>query len=47
MSRAKIPGHPHYQDFPKTGTEYPLIGPGDPPPFMTYNDRGQASVLLA
>jgi len=47
VSRAKIPGHPHYQDFPETGTEYPLIGPGDPPPFMTYNDRGRASVLLA
>lgn len=25
---------------------YPLIGPGDPPPFMTYNDHGKARVLL-
>jgi len=23
-----------------------LIGPGDPPPFMTYNDHGKAPVLL-
>jgi len=26
--------------------EYPLIGPGDPPPFMIYNDNGKAPVLL-
>jgi len=26
--------------------EYPLIGPGDSPPFMTYNDHGKACVLL-
>ena len=45
MSRAKLPGHPHYQNFPDTG-QYPLIGPGDPPPFITYNDHGQAPVLL-
>ena len=25
---------------------YPLIGPGDPPPFFTYNDDGSAPVLL-
>ena len=25
---------------------YPLIGPGDSPPFMTYNDNGKAPVLL-
>ena len=46
MSRAKLPGHPHYQNFPETGSSYPLIGPGDPPPFMTYNDHGRAPVLL-
>lgn len=28
------------------GRRYPLIGPGDPPPYMTYNDHGKASVLL-
>ena len=26
--------------------EDPLIGPGDPPPFMTYNDAGKAPALL-
>jgi predicted N-formylglutamate amidohydrolase len=46
VSRAKLPGHPHYQNFPETGSSYPLIGPGDPPPYMTYNDHGQAPVLL-
>ena len=46
MSRAKLPGHTHYQNFPDIGPGYPLIGPGDPPPFMTYNDHGQARVLL-
>ena len=46
MSKAHIPGHPHLQNFPDTGSDYPLIGPGDPPPFMTYNDHGRAAVLL-
>ena len=46
MSRAKFPGHPHYQNFPETGQQYPLIGPGDPPPYMSYNDHGRAPVLL-
>ena len=46
MSRAKFPGHPHFQNFPETGGRYPLIGPGDPPPYMTYNDHGPASLLL-
>jgi len=46
VSRAKIPGHPHQQNFPETGAHYPLIGPGDPPPFMTYNDHGAARLLL-
>ena len=27
--------------------EYPLIGPGDPPPFEVYNPDGAARVLLA
>lgn len=45
MNRARVPGHPHCQNFPDTG-QYPLIGPGDPPPFMTYNDHGREPVLL-
>lgn len=28
------------------GGEYPLIGPGDAPPFMTYNENGKAPVLV-
>jgi predicted N-formylglutamate amidohydrolase len=46
LSRTKFPGHSHFQDFPDTSGRYPLIGPGDPPPFMTYNDHGEAPVLL-
>lgn len=46
MSRTRLPGYSHTQNFPETGNRYPLIGPGDPPPFMTYNDRGKARVLL-
>jgi predicted N-formylglutamate amidohydrolase len=46
VSRARFPGHPHYQNFPETGANYPLIGPGDPPPFMTYNDHGATNLLL-
>lgn len=46
MSRAKFPGHSHYQNFPDIGNRYPLIGPGDPPPYMTYNDHGLAKLLL-
>jgi predicted N-formylglutamate amidohydrolase len=46
LSRTKLPGYAHFQDFPATRDRYPLIGPGDPPPYMTYNDHGQARVLL-
>jgi predicted N-formylglutamate amidohydrolase len=46
LSRTRFPGHPHFQNFPETEDRYPLIGPGDPPPYMTYNDRGRARVLL-
>jgi predicted N-formylglutamate amidohydrolase len=46
VSRTKLPGHSHYQNFPEVSSRYPLIGPGDPPPFMTYNDHGRAPVLL-
>lgn len=46
MSRTRIPGYSHFQNYPNMSGEYPLIGPGDSPPFMTYNDHGKASVLL-
>ena len=26
--------------------QYPLIGPGDPPPFFCYNERGRAPILI-
>jgi predicted N-formylglutamate amidohydrolase len=32
--------------LPQDGQRYPLIGPGDPPPYLTYNEAGAASVLL-
>jgi predicted N-formylglutamate amidohydrolase len=46
LSKTKLPGYSHYQNFPETGDRYPLIGPGDPPPFVTYNDHGKSRVLL-
>ena len=46
MSRARVEGHLHFQNYPDTAGQYPLIGPGDPPPFVTYNDHGKAPVLL-
>lgn len=46
MSRTRFPGHEHYQTFPEIDPADSLIGPGDPPPYMTYNDHGQAPVLL-
>jgi predicted N-formylglutamate amidohydrolase len=46
MSKARVPGHSHFQYFPETGPGQPLVGPGDPPPFMTYNENGAAPVLL-
>jgi len=46
LSRTKISGYSHFQNYPDIGDRYPLIGPGDSPPFTTYNDHGKASVLL-
>jgi predicted N-formylglutamate amidohydrolase len=46
LSRTRFPGHTHFQNFPEIDERYSLIGPGDPPPFMTYNDHGKARVLL-
>jgi len=33
-------------EWPSDCVRYPLIEPGDPPPYMTYNDGGSAKVLL-
>ena len=46
MSRTRFPGHEHYQTFPEIDPADALIAPGDPPPYMTYNDHGKAPVLL-
>lgn len=46
MSKTLLPGHTHYQNFPDIDPADSLIGPGDPPPFMTYNEHGTADVLL-
>jgi len=46
LSRTRLPGHEHFQTFPDIDPADALIGPGDPPPFMTYNDHGRAPVLL-
>jgi len=46
LSKTKEPGYKHFHNYPATNGEYPLIGPGDPPPFVTYNDNGKAPVLL-
>ena len=46
MSRARFPGHAHFQTFPEIDSACSLIGPGDPPPWMSYNDHGSAPVLL-
>lgn len=46
MSKTKPPGYSHFQNYPDIGVNYPLIGPGDAPPFMTYNDHGESSVVL-
>ncbi len=46
MSKTRIPGHSHFQNYPEIDGNYSLIGPGDPPPYMTYNEHGTAPVLL-
>ena len=46
MSKTRPPGHSHYQHFPEIDPADTLIGPGDPPPYMTYNEHGKAQVLL-
>jgi predicted N-formylglutamate amidohydrolase len=46
LSKAKIRGYSHFRNYPEIDSRYPLIGPGDPPPFITYNDHGKSPVLL-
>ena len=46
MSRTRLRGHPHFQNYPETDGRFPLIGPGDPPPFISYNDHGKAPLLI-
>jgi len=46
LSRTRFPGHAHFQTFPEIDPDCSLIGPGDPPPWMSYNDHGRAPVLL-
>jgi len=46
LSKSKLPGYAHFQNYPEIDGRYPLIGPGDPPPFITYNDHGKSPVLL-
>jgi predicted N-formylglutamate amidohydrolase len=46
LSKTRFPGHSHFQNFPELSGEHSLIGPGDPPPFMTYNDHGTARLVL-
>ncbi len=46
MSKTRVEGYSHFQNYPDIGDNYPLIGPGDSPPFTTYNDHGTAKALL-
>jgi len=46
LSKTKLSGYYHFQNYPEIDDQYPLIGPGDPPPFITYNDHGKSPVLL-
>ncbi len=46
MNKTKTPGHAHFQNHPGINSKYPLIGPGDEPPFVSYNNNGKAPVLL-
>jgi len=46
LTKTRPDGYAHFQNYPDTGDGYPLIGPGDPPPFTTYNDHAKAPLLL-
>jgi len=46
VSRTRPPGYAHFQNYPETGSGNTLIGPGDSPPFTTYNDHAKSPVLV-
>jgi len=46
LSKTRPQGYAHFQNFPEKAGSYPLIGPGDSPPFTTYNDHGKSHILL-
>lgn len=46
MNKTRVPGYAHFQNFPENTGRYPLIGPGDAPPFTTYNEHAKAPVLV-
>ncbi len=46
MTETQSVGFAHIAHCPPDDTHYPLIEPGDPPPYLTYNDSGEAKVLL-
>jgi predicted N-formylglutamate amidohydrolase len=46
LSKTKLPGYSHFRNYPETAGQYPLIGPGDSPPFISYNDHAKSPVLL-
>jgi predicted N-formylglutamate amidohydrolase len=46
LSKTRPPGYAHFQNYPETRGLYPLIGPGDSPPYTTYNDHAKSPVLL-
>jgi len=46
LSKTRLPGYAHSQNYPETTGIYPLIGPGDSPPFTSYNDNAKSPVLL-
>ena len=46
MNQRPTRGHAQALEWPAHSADYPLIEPGGPPPYMTYNEGGSARVLL-
>lgn len=46
MNQTPATGYADALECAPDSDQYPLIGPGDPPPYMTYNEPGSARVLL-
>jgi len=46
LSKTRPAGYAHFQNYPESGDTFRLIGPGDPPPYSTYNDHARSPVLL-